>query len=514
MSETRPNVLFILSDQHNHKVMGCAGHPDVKTPNLDRLAADGVRCTQAITQNPICTPSRVSWLSGQYCHNHGYYGLGGPNPHGLPTLLGHFRRHGYRSIAMGKIHCPEYWVEDDCDVFHETCGCSIGGRSGAYQKYLIDHGVEHLEDHQRMPEIQYKGGQPLDGRPSLVDYEHSQEGWLAREAVAEMRRSQEAGKPFCMHVSLPKPHQVYAPAQQFWDLYDEANLTLPPNADIDLDAAGKAPHLKRMAERAREGAHALFEPKTFEAQRLRKIHAYLGQVTHNDHAIGEILKGLDELGLRDDTVVVYSTDHGEYVYQFGVPEKAPGICSDAVCRIPFIVRYPGVLPAGTECDALIETVDLANTLCGFCDLPPLHSSDGFDIGRLLQGQGSAVREVAVTEFAWSKSITDGRRRLVYYAKEHPVHQTAPGFGELYDLYDDPWEMRNRFNDADCREVRDALQHALLDWLVTTTRPATLMSRPNVDGDQWQTRYEHAVNADGKQPWQSIAQRHQKQHNYL
>ncbi|RKY64075.1 MAG: hypothetical protein DRP99_02825 [Candidatus Latescibacterota bacterium] len=124
----RPNVLFIISDQHNAKVLGHKGHPDVKTPNLDRLAAEGVRFENAITQSPIGTPSRVSFLSGQYPHNHGYYGLSGPRPRGLPTVLGHFRRAGYRTAAVGKIHCPEYWVEDDSDLYLETCeGCSVGG---------------------------------------------------------------------------------------------------------------------------------------------------------------------------------------------------------------------------------------------------------------------------------------------------------------------------------------------------------------------------------------------------
>lgn len=88
----RPNVLFLLSDQHSAKFLGCVGHRDVRTPNLDRLGGEGVRFDNAIAQNPICTPSRVSWLSGQYCHNHGYYSNSGPNPGGLPTILGHFRR--------------------------------------------------------------------------------------------------------------------------------------------------------------------------------------------------------------------------------------------------------------------------------------------------------------------------------------------------------------------------------------------------------------------------------------
>jgi arylsulfatase len=86
-STQKPNILFILSDQHNAKALGHKSNPDVKTPNLDKLAQEGVRFDNAITQNPICTPSRVSWLSGQYCHNHGYYGLSGPNPEGLPNIL-------------------------------------------------------------------------------------------------------------------------------------------------------------------------------------------------------------------------------------------------------------------------------------------------------------------------------------------------------------------------------------------------------------------------------------------
>ncbi|NBB96380.1 MAG: sulfatase-like hydrolase/transferase [Planctomycetes bacterium] len=108
----RPNVLFIVADQHSAKCLGHKNHPDVKTPNLDRLAAEGVRFDNAVIQNPICTPSRVSFLSGQYCHNHGYYGLCGPNPSGLPNVLGEFRKAGYTTAAIGKIHCPEYWVED------------------------------------------------------------------------------------------------------------------------------------------------------------------------------------------------------------------------------------------------------------------------------------------------------------------------------------------------------------------------------------------------------------------
>jgi arylsulfatase A-like enzyme len=255
------SVLFILADQHNAKVLGCKGHPDVKTPHLDRLAAEGVRFDNAITQNPICTPSRVCFLSGQYPHNHGYYGLSGPNPRGLPTVLGHFRRAGYRTAAMGKIHCPEYWVEDGCDVFHETCDSSVGGRSPAYAAHLEARGLTALEDHVALNEFGKKGRQSCDGRPSKVSYEDGQEGWCAATASAFMESCSRDGKPFFLHVSLPKPHQCFTPAQPFWDLYDEARLTLPPNADYDMAAAGKSPLLRKAAAHWRKGDWALFEPR-------------------------------------------------------------------------------------------------------------------------------------------------------------------------------------------------------------------------------------------------------------
>jgi len=485
-----------MSDQHCHRVLGHAGHPQVKTPYLDQLASEGTRCTQAICQNPICTPSRVSWLSGQYAHNHGYYGLSGPNPEGLPTVFGHFRQHGYTTMALGKIHCPEYWIEKDCDVFHETCGCSIDGRSAEYTAFLEERGATEREDHQRFREVNTQG-QPLDGRASNASHEESQEGWLARKAVEEIQKAQEEGHPFFTFVSMPRPHQAYAPSQPFWDLYPEEEIELPPNADLDLEAAGKAPHLIRQAAYARSGAHAVFEPRTYEAQRRRKIRAYLGQVSEVDHAVGTILKGLEDLGLREDTIVIYSSDHGEYVYQFGISEKAPGICSDSVCRIPMIWRIPGILPEGAELHDLVESVDLVNTLCHYCGLPELETADGFDIHALLEGGGEPVRDVAVTEFAWSKSITDGRYRMVYYPDRHPVCTEEPGFFELYDLQEDPWEMNNLYRDPAHQEMYLQLKSQLLNWLISTTRPKTNLRAFQHTGPQWETRYKNSVNADGK-----------------
>src|SRR5699024_7300724 len=121
--------------------LGCAGHETVKTPNLDQLAVQGVRFNNATCQNPVCTPSRVSYLSGQYCHNHGCYGNAGPNLNGLPNMFGHFRKFGYRTASIGKNHCPAYWVEDQTDRFAEVyANCSVGGEQ-EYSSYLKQKGL-------------------------------------------------------------------------------------------------------------------------------------------------------------------------------------------------------------------------------------------------------------------------------------------------------------------------------------------------------------------------------------
>ena len=521
MPSSRPNVLFIVSDQHNAKVLGQRGHPDALTPHLDRMAREGCRFDNAITQNPICSPSRVSFLSGQYPHNHGYYSLSGANPGGLPNILGHFRRFAYFTAAMGKIHCPQYWVEDQCDVFHESNSWQAGsvvGRSPVYTRFLRERGVEHLEDHILLPEFGERGRQSVEGRPSPLAFAESQEGWLADTAIATMDLAAARGQPFLLHVSFPRPHQCTSPSQEFWDLYDERDLSLPPNADYDLPAAGKAPHMIASARRWRESAWQLFEPKTFAAGRLRKLHGYLGAVSQVDAAVGKLLDYLRDSGQAENTIVVYSSDHGDYATEHGIMEKAPGICSDAITRVPLICWAPSRIPAGGEVAEIVELVDIPNTLCALAGVEGMETSDGRDISPLLMGRSSGGESgessdssessdsnarTGLTEFAWSKSLRKGHFRLVHYPRAMFPAEYPDGFGELYDLESDPWEMRNRYFDAAYRDKVQELRADLLEKLIASTRPRTVSGVNSARFDapalnpQRVQRYQTVVNHDGK-----------------
>ena len=503
---TQPNILFIVADQHNAKALGHKGHPDARTPHLDRMAGEGCRFENAITQNPICTPSRVSFLSGQYPHNHGYYSLSGPNPGGLPNIFGHFRAAGYFTAAMGKIHCPEYWVEDGCDVFHESNSWQAGsvvGRSAAYTRFLRERGVEALEDHILLPEFGERGRQSVESRPSPLAFDESQEGWLANTAIDTMKQASQRGQPFLLHISFPRPHQCTTPCQEFWDLYDQEALSLPPNANYDLASAKKAPHMIASAKRWRESEWQLFEPKTFEAGRRRKLHGYLGAVSQVDAAVGQLLDYLRETGQAENTIVVYSSDHGDYATEHGIMEKAPGICSDAITRVPLIWWAPGRINAGGVADEIVELVDISNTLCSLAGIDRMETSDGRDISGLLAGEQSSENRIGLTEFAWSKSIRKGQYRLVHYPRAMFPDEYPDGFGELYDLKSDPWEMRNRYFDSDYKHIVDELRSDLLEWLITSTRPRTVsgvnsarFDTPELNPQRIQ-RYQTVVNLDGK-----------------
>jgi arylsulfatase A-like enzyme len=491
----KPNILFILSDQHNAKFLGKKNHPDVLTPNLDRLCDEGVRFENAISQNPICTPSRMCWYSGQYCHNHGYYGLEGPNPGGLPNIFAHLRKRGYRTGAMGKIHCPEYWIEDSCDVFLESNGNSIGGISPERADYLKENGLEGKDDHCALKEWGKKGVQTVDARPSNLNFEDSQEGWLTNKAIQFMGESTEQKRPFMLHISFPKPHQCYAPSPQFWDMYNEDLISLPPNADYEMHL--KAPHLVETAAKWKQGDWVLFEPNTFKAARKRKMHGYLGCVSQVDHAVGQLLSWLDKEGLRNETIIIYSSDHGDYGCEHGIMEKSPGICSDAITRVPCIWSWKNNCKEGHTADEIVESVDLVNTLCSLAHIEPMITADGKDFSQLLKGKAGQIHRIGVTENVWSKSVRKGKYRFVYYPPELFRELYPNGFGELYDLENDKWEMNNLYFDHTYKKIVSEMKDELFNWIVTTKRPVTLLPAVKKRDKQYMQRYNNSINQDGK-----------------
>lgn len=497
MSENRKmNAILVLADQHHANVMGCAGHPQAITPNLDAFAKDGVRFSSAYCQNPICTPSRVSWLSGQYCHNHGSYGLSGPAWFALPSMFRHFRNNGYRTAGLGKLHLPHQprnWVADDLDLYEDTYSPKDGGDYGrtAYMKYLEDLGLRELDDSWHNP---WMGSHKMDARPSELPYEHTMERWITDRTIDFIDDAPE--QPFFIEIAYQRPHHPLLPQPQFWDLYPP-DLELPDT--FDHEPAGRPPHFRRVWERTRDHKGAYGAPNEGTRDWARRAwRGTLACVSQMDDVFGRLVQALRDRGLYDNTVIVYSSDHGGYHTIHGMPEKAPGICSDAVCRIPMLWRVPDVTEAGHVSDQLVETVDAAPTLCAVCGIPPMETTDGKDVSALLRGGTDPVRDVAVTENPWSKSMRWGRWRFVHYQREMWAGRDV---GELYDLEADPGERNNLYDDPEHRETVEACRRMLLEWLIDTQRCRTVHPpRQGIDvqpdGTIRPQKYETA--ADGKE----------------
>jgi len=478
------NVLFVMTDQHIAGATGYEGHPQAITPNMDRLAGEGTWFRRCYTANPICTPTRVSILSGQFCHNHGYYGLSGPTPPNLPSFLGHFREHGYRTGLFGKGHLPDDprdWARDHCDVYQNLL--HRASDTQPYLKMLADAGFPDEFDASWLTDQPGTGNNLRDARPSKLPFELSVEGYVNRLAMQFMDDVVGRDQPFCLEVSYHRPHQVYTPAQKFWDMYDD-DLDLPPGA-FDADVSGRPPHFQKMAERGRTMT-GHYDPADPESRLRRVWKGYLACISHCDHALGELLDFLDQRGLADNTLVIYTSDHGAYSGTFGVPEKAPGICSEQVCRIPSIWRMPGQAGAG-RVDHFAHITDVAPTVCSLAGLPEMDTVDGRDISPLVAGTDQPIHNVAVTEHPWSKSIRWGSWRLVHY---QPEMFDGQDIGELYDIDTDPWETANLYHDADHAAVVHEGRRLLLEWLIRTTRPTTV--HPPIKGEGG-----HRLGADGR-----------------
>lgn len=468
MKNKQYNVVLVLADQLNAGWMGCSGHNQAITPNIDKFSSEGIRFERAYCQNPICTPSRVSILSGQYCQNHGYYGLSGPAPQS-DNLFRHFKRSGYRTAAFGKLHLPESprnWIADDVDVFGDayedangTFGCSD------FLLGLEEKKLRHLEDSWHNPEEYGSGSIAMDAMPSKLPFNETMEMWCLRQSIEFIEAEPE--RPFCIQIAFQKPHHPLLPNQRFWDLYPE-DLELPEKWDVTPD--GRPPHFvqqweewkKYRGEFAREG-------EAYDDFVRRSWRGTLACVSQVDYVFGELIRALKTNDILENTIVVFGSDHGAYHGHYGMLEKAPGICSDAVCRVPMIWRVPGMSCAGTVNRQLVENVDLVPTLSALCGLPEFESADGVDIQHLLEGSEQKVREICVTENVHSKALIWGQWRFVHYQRDT---LSKNDIGELYNMEDDPWERNNLYHDADHQSIVIECRRLLLEWLIKTRRTVT------------------------------------------
>jgi len=447
------NILFILSDQHRRDYSGCYGHPVVRTPNIDRLASQGVRFLNAVTPAPLCGPARASILTGTHVHTHRYYNHKPQEAwSGLPTMGTLFRAAGYATASLGKVH-----------IKHESREEDFGFQERALRYYCRPEGVEHYrdaagEEHalqynplwaeqegviEKAPPAYNAENRPLD-IPDEAFFDS-----LVADRTSEFLRRKRDG-PFFAWVGLEKPHPHLYVQKRFHDLYSPDDFELPvtdqnfpPDMAVPLPL-GQANHCNIS--------------RVLKPERKRGcMAAYAACVSHMDEQVGRILDALEESGQAENTIVVYASDHGEMLFDHGLLQKH--CFYDPAVAVPLVFRGPG-LPEGTECSAPVSLADILPTFLHLAGLPESATADGRSLADLMAGRDPDAGERAVfSEFYWNgrpeRLIRKGRFKYVYFHDD--PHQ-------LYDIESDPHEVNNLIDDPEYAAVAARLRaEVLADW---------------------------------------------------
>jgi arylsulfatase A-like enzyme len=450
----QPNLLVFMVDQWRYDAAGHAGNPICRTPHLDRLAAGGVRLTNAFTAVPLCTPTRASLWTGLWPTHHGILinthwrsPAGGPQngrlPEGTPTLGTALRDAGYATAYFGKWH-----VGPDSDL--ARCGFDHTVPRGAYAEHLRARGVERrVWDTIKRDYI--VAGYTFAGITSL-DGDDFFESWLCGRAAHWIRghldaQPQDSARPFACVVSLPGPHPGYVVPERYAALYAPKDMPLWPNTHDDL-AAKPAPHRLYRDVVTHSGTLSDDEWRTCIAR-------YYAFCTLIDEQLGRLLALLDERGAAQDTLVLFLTDHGDLIGAHALWDKGPFLYEEQI-HIPVVARLPGVLPSGAVSDAFTSLVDVTPTVLEGLGVALQGQVDGRSAWSLWRGAAQGMElpadwpDDAYVQYHGEgislysiRALRTRRWKYVYYPLDRD---------ELYDLETDPWEMRNLSDDPASRPV--------------------------------------------------------------
>lgn len=413
----RPNILYIMSDDHAAHAISCYGSAINTTPHIDRLAAGGMRFTNCFVTNSLCCPSRAAILTGTFSHVNGVPNLSTPLPLDRETFAGLMQEAGYQTAIVGKWH-----LHRDPTGFDHW---DILPGQGAY------HNPEFIVNGRKTANTGYVTDLTTD--KSLA--------WL---------KGRDAAKPFMLMCHFKAPHRSWEPDAKHAKMYEEADIPRPATLDDDwATRSAAAPRATMTVDKDLSRFDLKMDPpaglegaalKNWKYQRY--IKDYLRCVASIDDNVGRIMAYLDEAGLAENTVVVYTSDQGFFLGDHGWYDKR--FMYEESLRMPFIVRYPPVVKPGSVCEQLVMNVDFAPTFLEY---------GGVQVPAWMQGE-SLVPLLAEKSGAWRDAV------YYHYYEDGPPHRVCPHYGvrtaryklirfygpvdawEMYDLQEDPAELRN------------------------------------------------------------------------
>ena len=483
----KPNILLITSDQQHFDTIG-AFNSEISTPNLDRLVKEGTTFTRAYCPNPTCTPSRASIITGLYPSQHGAWTLGTKLMEDRHTIGEDFQKNDYRTSLIGKAHFQplrsneeyssleayptlqdlEFWKNYDDDFYgfehvelarNHTNEAHVGQH---YALWMEEKGCTNWRDYFAAPTGTMDRTKEHHW-PIPEKYHYNT--WIAERTNHRLKKHAEKDENFFLWASFFDPHPPYLVPEPWDTMYDPEKLTIPQGVEGEHEK--NPPHFRLTQEEnpdfsayneTKMGAHGYHSHRVSEERHKKLTATYYGMISMMDNYIGKILDQLDELGLADNTIVVFTTDHGHFFGQHGLQYKG-GFHYEDLIKLPFIVRYPKKVPAGVESEAMQSLVDLAPTFLNFADIPVPEAMTGVDQSKVWTGEKEAARDHVICEFhheptaIHQKTYVDKRYKITVY-----YNQT---YGEMFDLVNDPGEYHNLWDDPEYKELK---QELLLNYI--------------------------------------------------
>lgn len=494
------NVLFIMADQLRWDYLACAGHPTIKTPNIDALAARGMRFANAFVQGPVCGSSRMSTYTGRYVTSHGSAWNFVPLSVAQKTLGDHLRPHGVRCAVVGKTHVEadtEGAARLNIDTRTDPGRLAMHGGFEPYERddgiwppgfkvqgnrycdYLRAQGYEGdnpWHDHANSslgPDGELHSGWQLRWarEPARVDEERSETPYMTRRAMDFIE--EQGDKPWVLHLSYIKPHWPYVAPAPYHQMYGPEDIL--PAQRAESERADPHPVYR--------GFMGYGPSTTFSREEVRRtvIPTYMGLISQIDEHVGRLMRFLKETGRDQDTLVVFTSDHGDYLGDHWLGEKE--LFHDAIVKVPLIVVDPrpqADVSRGQVCEAIVESIDLAPSFLDALGLPqPQEWLEGASLLPLLHGRPDRwTKDQAVCEntFAFRDCV-----RLPIGASVDRCNMTMVRTREwkyvhvdglrpmLFDLVNDPDELRDLGASPAHAAVRAQMQQRLLDWLFCRRR---------------------------------------------
>ncbi len=474
MTNAKPNILWICTDQQRFDTLGCYGNSYVNSPNIDRLAANGVLFENCYSQSPVCTPSRASFLTGRYPRTTRCRQNGQDIPPDEKLVSRLLKDAGYVCGLSGKLHVSrcnpsatpgtEPRIDDGYDEFHWSHDPRPDWMTNEYHHWLREHGVAyHVESFDGSPYVQ--AGMPA---------EYHQATWCAEKAITFIHDAKDKASPWLFSVNIFSPHHPFDPPVDYLQRYLDRLDALPLPNYTPGELADK-PGVQQNDHQRAYNTPGLFPAAEMSDAEHRLVRAaYWAMCDLIDAQVGRMVDALEQTGQLENTIVIFMSDHGEMLGDHGIYLKGPYFYEEAI-HVPLIVSLPGTIPAGVRNSDLFELVDLAPTLLEAAGAPIYAGMQGHSVWQTLTGGDDppAARDDVYCEYynamPWHQAPT-AQATMVRTRQHKLIAVHGLDEGELYDLIADPNETTNLWNHPYYAAVKIALLKRLVDRMAWTVDP--------------------------------------------